>query len=98
MGGPLPWQLAGVGTTTAVTQLPPAQPSPAPQVWPQVPQFLLSVVLSTQLLPQIERPGRQVALHRPPEQARLPVHVMPQPPQFRGSLTVAMQAPWHEDW
>src|SRR5262249_11699332 len=98
MGGPPFWQVAGGGMTTAGTQPPPAQPSPAPQLWPHVPRLWLSVALWTQWLLQGEGPGRRVALHRPPEHARLPVHVVPQPPQFDGSVTVSMQWPPQNDW
>jgi hypothetical protein len=38
-------------------QLPSAQVVPAAQAWPHMPQFALSVCVSTQAVPQVERPG-----------------------------------------
>src|SRR5262245_38945942 len=43
-------------------------------------------------------PGRQPALHLPPEHAVAPVHSMLQPPQFLASFTTGMHLPLQNAW
>jgi hypothetical protein len=66
----------------------------AMQVLPQVAQFLGSVVVSTQLLPQVVGVGAmQEVTHAPPEQTWLAPQAMPQAPQLFLSLDRLTQAP-----
>src|SRR5262249_26197356 len=97
-GAPPFVQLGGVGTMTAVWQVPPTQPWPAPQVCPQGRQLCLSLSLPTRAWSPSERVGGPPAPPWPPEQTSEPVQVVPQPPQFVGSVTVSMQCPPHSDW
>jgi hypothetical protein len=61
---------------------------PAPQAWPQVPQFEGSVEVFTHVLEQLLRP---VAQHLPREQVWLAVQDVPQSPQFRSSVRRSTQ-------
>ena len=51
----------------AGAQLPPWQTSPAPQAWPQVPQFWVSVERSTQRSPAQQDSPCEVQVPQPPE-------------------------------
>jgi hypothetical protein len=105
-------QLAG--SLESVTHLPPhsvwltgqvsvqtdaTQTSPAPHWMPQPPQWLALVLVSTQLLPHLTKPLRQVKPHAPELQVAVPfagtLHDVPQPPQFETSLVVSMQLEPH---
>jgi hypothetical protein len=70
-------------------QLPRMQLEPAGQTVPQPPQWAVSLVRSTQRVPQTLKPGSQLGVPQtPPLQMPSPcagVQTCPQPPQFRGS-------------
>jgi hypothetical protein len=77
-------------------QTPPAQTCCAPQEWPQVPQFWLSLATSAQKgtpasCPQRLWPTVHVEAHAPEEQIFCGPHVFPQAPQFALSLPVSAQ-------
>lgn len=96
IGGPPFSQLAGAGPSVAAgLHKPSTQPCPLGQDLLQLPQYRLSLFRSTHELLQIDRPGKQLDEHLPPEQAIVPVHLIPQSPQLFGSLDVGVQVPLH---
>src|SRR6516225_1673493 len=69
IGGPPPAHIIGAGPSgTLVTQAPATQPLPAPHLFEQLPQWLLSFAVSTHVwsLAQRVRPGRHEVSHAPP--------------------------------
>lgn len=88
--------------------MPSTQPRPPPHLAPHLPQFLLSLWVSTQTLPQSELPEGHAVPHCPSEQVGVPpepsglVQTLLHAPQFfrslRGSMHAAPQAMyglWH---
>jgi hypothetical protein len=67
---------------------------PAPQVVPQLPQFIRSLSRSTQTggAPQGVRPAPHTVEQTAPEQTCPGAQPTPQPPQFIGSTSVSTQA------
>ena len=82
-------------------QLPLTQTSPAPQRFPQPPQFMGSTSAFTQMPPrQLEMgpghamfPGEQAGEHAPLKQALPAQHCSPQAPQWFGSVDVCRHVP-----
>lgn len=73
--------------------IPPAQVSPAPQAFPQAPQFAVLVSVSTQTpLQSVPPPGQP---HVPDTHDEPAGQVFPHAPQFEGSELVLMHAPSH---
>jgi hypothetical protein len=85
---------------------PAVQKSPAMHVFPQVPQFLGSVLRLVsqpfEALPsQLPNPALHVIVHWPLEQAGVPfvpLQAIPQPPQLLGSVWVLLQVPAQFVW
>ena len=65
--------------------------APAPQVFPQAPQFVGSVLVSEQRPLHTVCPPRHA--HVPPAQIWLPAHAFPQPPQLPASFSGSTQLP-----
>jgi hypothetical protein len=63
---------------------------------PHMPQFWLSVFVSTQVPLQSVVPSPQMQL--PPKQVFPPEHALPHMPQFWLSVVVLVQTPLHEVW
>ena len=80
------------------TQFPATQPVRLSHGWLHPPQWPLSLWVSTQEPAQMERPGRQLDEHWPPEQAWSLLQVRLHPPQCCGSTLVGMQWPSQSDW
>ncbi len=72
------------------TQAPDMQPSPLAHARPQLPQFLGSLLVFTQLPLHTVAPAGQLQL--PPEQVVPPPQFLLQPPQLAGSVAVFTQA------
>jgi hypothetical protein len=68
------------------------QTSRGPQVTPQAPQFLRSVLVLTQAPLHSVSPAAQPLMHCPFKHASEPRHALPQPPQFIGSTRGSTQA------
>src|SRR5690554_5812370 len=101
MTGPTPSQLVGPGSSAMSSpQVPATQPSPASQIVPQPPQWLLSSEVSTHAPAQAcSSPGHSPApTQRPPEQTSASSQVTPQPPQLLGSTLVGMHTPSQRFW
>jgi hypothetical protein len=85
------------GLTHSSPQLPPMQVGRAfgapGQTAPQVPQWAVSVSVSTQLPEHSSVPVGQVASQAAPEQKRPAGHTVVQPPQCCPSLSVSTHAP-----
>jgi hypothetical protein len=65
----------------------------APQLVPQVPQFVGSLVRSTHAVPQALRPGPQIKVQTPLTQNWFVPQTVPHAPQFFGSTDVSLQLP-----
>src|SRR5262249_40351352 len=74
------------------------QTSPMAHVWPHIPQFAMSICVSTHSLPQRELPPLHWIRQDPSEQTSPGWHAAPQAPQFAGSLLTSMHAPPHFVW
>lgn len=90
-----PAQRVSVPTQGTVVQAPALHSSPTSQIVPQVPQFAVSVCVSTQVPSHSVSPGQgstiQVAtMHSSPTS-----QIAPQEPQFALSVCVSTQAPPH---
>jgi hypothetical protein len=66
---------------------------PPAQAVPQLPQFALSLLVSTHAPVQLVRPVAHVVAHVPPLQTCPAAHAFPQPPQFAGSLAGSLHLP-----
>ena len=92
----LPQRLSPAGQT----QEPKLHPAPAGQTFPQPPQFVGSVKISTQTAEHVVTPRRVWQAHWPPTQAPGGAQSLPQPPQLPGSTLTFVQAPpqhWHSE-
>lgn len=84
-----------------VTQLPALQVAPVAcgslvvQACPHEPQLAPSVCSLTQVLPQSVLGGEHVGMHAPPLQVVLPVHTVPQAPQWLLSVSSSTHVPPH---
>jgi hypothetical protein len=67
------------------------QLSPAAHAVAQAPQLLVSVVVSTQVPPQLTVGALQGETHTPMAQSSPVAHAIPQAPQLAGSLAVSTQ-------
>jgi hypothetical protein len=97
----LPGIVTGVGDVTnaaAAMHTPAVQVEPPGHTVPHRPQLFESVRKSTQLAPHSVRPGGHVPPHTDAVHVAVPpegvAHARPQPPQWRGSLAVAVSHPF----
>jgi hypothetical protein len=81
--------------TAGQPQLPLLQTCPLEQVTPQPPQLFVSVAVATQAPAQFVVPAPHEATQVPDEHTWLDAHLVPQVPQFAGSVTRSAHWPLH---
>ncbi len=64
----------------------------------QPPQWVGSLVVSTQLAPHVVKAPLQVVAHTPTSQTSAPMQATAQSPQWVASLVMSAQTPLHSVW
>jgi hypothetical protein len=91
---PSAWGQLVLGAAQPAVQTPAVQEFPAMQGVPQAPQCAESAEISVSQIPpspQVVKPGRQA--QAPAAQSLLGKQLLPQPPQFEGSVFESTHAP-----